>query len=156
MFVQISVFSIILYIWMSLVYFVIGIAFPASTALLSVYAIHVVLNTFWLFLVTGILSQYRYSLLTFYSGIISLIFTSLFVFWVYESFPTSSYSLFLFFWLTTTAYLIATLVHFWVSWAYGQLYIYSGADPLGNIFQNIKAEEQALEQAAEKALFRKK
>jgi hypothetical protein len=130
--------------------------YPSTTALLWVYAVHIMINAFGLIFLTWILSQYRYSLLTFYSSIISLVFSSITVFWIYTSFSTSSQILFLFMWLAATVYFVVTFFHFWIGWLYVKLYMFSWADPLGDVLHKVEAEEKSLEDLAEKSLFSKK
>lgn len=156
LYVQVSVYSVILYILMSIVYFTIGVLYPKTSALLAVYAFHIVLNTMGLFLLTGILSQYRYALLTFYSSIVSLIITGLVVFLIYISFSESARTIFLFMGLPPMTFLIATFSHFCIWWLYAELYASSGSDPLGDVLQKIQSDEKDLENQAEKYLFSKK
>ncbi len=155
-FVQVTVFSIILYICMSIVYFLIGSLFPSTSVMLWIYTIHVIMNAFWLLLLAGLLSQYRYSILTFYSSLISLLLSWVVIFWIYTLFSDSGKVLFLFMWLAATIYFIVTVIHFGVGWLYMKLYTLSWADPLWDVLRRIESEEKVLEKMAEKSLFSKK
>ncbi len=155
-FVQTTVFSIILFVCMSIVYFFIGSFFPSTIALLWVYAIHVLLNAFGILLLAWILSQYKYSLLTLYSSFIALIFSWIIIFWIYTAFSDSGKILFLFIGLASTVYLIVTVFHFGIGLLYIKLYTLSWADPLGDVLQRVETEERLLDKRAEESLFTKK
>lgn len=155
-FIQVSIFSIILYIIMALMYPMISSIFPWTQGILGVFAFHVLINVFWLILLTGILNQYRYSLLIFYSDFFALISTSIVVGWVYLHFSTSGSTLFILMTLAALSFLISTIIAFWILAAYYQLYRISGNDPIGNILANIENEEKRIEKEAEQSLLTKK
>ncbi len=155
LFIQTSVFSIILYIVMSMAYYLIGVYYPGRTTVVAIYAIHTLLNSSFLLILLSILSQYRYVLLAFYSGIISLVVTAIVVFLIFANFSQSAAMIFIFFGLSTTAYVMATLIYFWSSWIYLKLYSFSGSDLLGDVFASIEREERIREIEAEKLLFKK-
>lgn len=154
-FVQVSVFSIILYIVMSLVYFFVGSNFTWKSGVIGVYAFHTLINSFGILLIVSLLAHYRYSLLAFYASIVSLILTGLFVFFVYIGLSESGAMIFIFLGLTTTAYTLSTLFYYGFFWLYYQMYIYSGSDLLWDILSSIERDEKMLESDAEKALFKK-
>ncbi len=156
MFVQISIFSGILYVVMAGLYLIINTIYNSSTAILWAYAFHVVFNTFWLLLLTGIIAQYRYSLLIFYSNFISLILTGLIISWVYNSFTSSWNALFILMWIVTVCFFMSTFVTFLILWAYYQMYKTLWFDPLGNVFADIEKEEKDIEKQAENILLGKK
>ncbi|MBP9779020.1 hypothetical protein KBD33_00185 [Candidatus Gracilibacteria bacterium] len=155
LYLQVTVFSVVLYICMSIVYFFIGGITPSINLLLGIYVIHMLLNTFGLLLIIGIISQYRYSILTFYSSLISLIISGITVYGIYSMMGESSKSLYILTGLAATVYLIVTVLHFGIGWMYLQLHVWSGADPLGDILYKKEQEERELERMAEKTLFSK-
>lgn len=154
-FVQVSVFSIVLYIVMSVAYFFVGTNFPGKTGAIGIYAFHTLFNSFGLLLIVSLLSHYRYSLLAFYASIISLILTGLFVFFTYIGLSESGAMIFIFLGLTTLTATLSTLFYYGCFWIYYQLYVYSGSDILGDVLSRIENEEKILETQAEKALFKK-
>ena len=155
-YLQVSVYSVLLYIVMSIAYFSVGILFPKTSALLMVYAIHIIINMFGIFLLTGILSQYRYAILTFYSSIVSLVIMCVGTLYLSVYLGESSRILFLFIWFPSVIFFVGTGTHFLIGWIYHELYTLSGADPFGSLLRTIENEEKELERNAEKKLFIKK
>jgi hypothetical protein len=121
---QITWMSIILYILFIPIYLIItGISSDTPTVLIA-FSAHVILDTFALTLILGLISRYRYSLLTFYSSIISLIITTSVVVFVQTVFSSSdsSRALFLLFGLTIFAYTLSGSLSTLLSWIYYTLY----------------------------------
>ena len=57
--------------------------------------------------------------------------------------------------LAALGYFLSTFVAFGVQWMYYQMYVYSGFDPIGAVFQEIEQDEKNLEKLAEQQLFHK-
>jgi hypothetical protein len=128
---------------------------PGKSQIIYVYSIHTVLNTFGLILLAGILSQYRYSVLVFYSSLVSFIATGIIVLLISTEFSTSSSALFIFTGLASMSFFISSFVGFSIQWVYYQVYVSSGLDPLGDLFRHIEREERSFERAAEDLLLKK-
>jgi hypothetical protein len=128
---------------------------PGKSQIIYVYSIHTVLNTFGLILLAGILSQYRYSVLVFYSSLVSFIATGIIVLLISTEFSTSSSALFIFTGLASMSFFISSFVGFGIQWVYYQVYVSSGLDPLGDLFHHIEREERSFERAAEDLLLKK-
>ncbi|MFZ2256325.1 MAG: hypothetical protein WAW30_07395 [Patescibacteria group bacterium] len=150
---QVSVFSIILYICMAGVYLVVDMLPLEPGAILAVYVAHMIFDVFGLILVTGILSMYRYSLLVFYSTLISLLISALIPVFAFTAMGTSSNTLFIFMGFSALVFFIATFVTFGIQSFYYRIYTSSGYDPLGDVFHRIMEEEKLQEANAEKSLF---
>lgn len=153
LFMHVTVFSIILYICMAIVYWIVSSYSGNSTHLLLIYTSHIILDVFWLILITGILSIYRYSLLIFYASIISLLISFIIPVIAASSMNSSANTLFLFMWFSAIAFLIGTVVAYGILFAYYKLYNSTGYDPIGNVFERIYREEHDREKEAEKSLF---
>ncbi len=156
LFVQISVFSIILFMVMILLYPLVTGVIPWTRSVLGVFAFHVVFNVFWLILLTGILNQYRYSLLIFYADFFALISTSVIIGWIYVHFTTSGSTLFVLMALSALSFFVTTVIAFGILAWYYQLYLTSWSDPIGNTFASIEHEEKKIEKDVEETLLTKK
>jgi hypothetical protein len=155
LYVQVSIFSIILYICMAGVYIIID-ALPLDPgAILAVYVTHIIFDVFGLVLITGLLSMYRYSLLVFYASVASLLASGLIPVFAFTTMGTSSSTLFIFMVFSALAFAITTGVAFGILSIYYRIYTSSGYDPLGDVFGRILTEEQSLEKEAEAKLFSK-
>ena len=151
--VQVSVFSIVLYICMSWVYLIVDILPLEPQAILAVYVAHVIFDIFGLVLITGILSMYRYSILVFYASIIALLISGMIPVMAFTNMATSSNTLFIFMVFSALVFGITTFVTFWLLSLYYRIYTTSGYDPLGDVFHRIMEEEKLQEANAEKTLF---
>jgi hypothetical protein len=155
LYVQVSIFSIILYVCMAGVYVAVDMMPLDPGAILAVYTAHIIFDVFGLVLITGLLSMYRYSLLVFYSSMASLLASGLIPIFAFTSMGTSSSTLFIFMVFSALAFALTTIVAFGIQAIYYRIYISSGYDPLGDVFGRILAEEQAAEKQAEAKLFSK-
>ncbi len=156
---QITWMSMTLYVLFTPVYILMsGISTETPTILIA-FSAHVILNNFSLTLLIGLISQYRYSLLTFYASTISLILTASIVVLVQTQFTQSSSwrALFLLLGLTILTYTLSGVLSSLISWIYYMVYQSSWFDPIGNIFSQIENDERDIEkQATEKLVnFRK-
>lgn len=153
LFLQVSVFSIVLYICMAGVYLVVDMMPLEPGAILAVYVAHIIFDVFGLVLITGILSMYRYSILVFYASMASLLASGLIPVFAFTSMATSSNTLFIFMVFSSVAFTLTTFVAFGILSMYYRIYTSSGYDPLGDVFNRIVEEEKIQEANAEKSLF---
>lgn len=153
LFVQVSVFSIVLYVIMVLVYLVVWSTESYLWYMLVVYILHILVNTFWLLVLTGMLSVYRYVLLYIYGGLLALILSGLVAFVFYGAFSLSSQALFIFMLFGAVTFVMSTICVFWSLMLYSFFYKFSGSDPIGSVFGDIAREETQFEKQVEKTLF---
>lgn len=149
---QIAIMSIVLYIVFVPLYMMMSGASTGTSAILSVFSIHILVNVFSLELLIGLISQYRYSLLSLYSSIIAFLLTGITLFAIQTQFSSSSYTMFLLFGLTMLAYLLGGFISTLISWIYYLIYRSTGKDPIGTIFSRIEEEEREIEKQATEAL----
>ena len=144
--------SIILYIFFIPVYIVIASVSTEMRVILIAFSTHVVFNAFTLVLLMGVISRYRYSILTFYSSLISLLLTAMLVIYIQSLVSKSETSLFILLGLPILAYVLSGTICTTLSWIYYKIYQSSGSDPLGSVFGSIEQEERALENEAIRTL----
>ncbi|GAB0174681.1 MAG: hypothetical protein HHAS10_05600 [Candidatus Altimarinota bacterium] len=147
-FSQVMISSIILYIFFIPVYTVITTVSTEMRIILIAFSAHVVMNAFSLNLLMGIISRYRYSILSFYSSLISMLVTAMLVIYVQSLVSKSETSLFVLLGLPILAYVLSGVMTTAFSWIYYKIYQASGSDPLGSVFGRIEEEERALENEA--------
>ena len=151
-----SIFSIVLYIAIAPLYLIVNSVIIDGSGILIAYIAHVLLNIFGLEIIVSILSGYRYSLLSIYSSIVSLILTGSILFWIYASTSSdSSNALFVLLGLSMLAFVIAIFTTFFIRFCYYRIYIASGSDPIGDVFARVEQESKDIEKEAEKQLFAK-
>jgi hypothetical protein len=121
---QITWMSIILYILLMPVYMFISDLSMSIPSILMAFSTHVLLNTFFLTILIGIISQYRYSLLALYSSTIALILTAAIVvfFEIQVAHSGSSGALLLLLVLTIITYTLSGTLSSLFSWMYYRLY----------------------------------
>lgn len=107
-------------------------------------------NNFALTIILGLISQYRYALLTFYASLISLIITSSVVVAIESQVSNSSSSkaLFLLLGLTILTYTLSGTLAALISWIYYRMYQASGYDPIGAVYARIELDEREIERLA--------
>jgi hypothetical protein len=156
-FLHISVFSIILYIAIAPLYLIVGSSIMDGSGILIAYIAHILLNMFGLEIIASSLSGYRYSLLSLYSSIVSLILTGTLLFAIYQNTAssTSGNVLFILLGLSMLAFFIGTATTFFIRFCYYRWYLMSGSDPIGDVFTRIETEAHDRENEAEKRLFGK-
>ena len=147
-FSQVTIASIVLYVFFIPVYMVISTVSTELRIILIAFSTHVVVNSFTLTLLMGIISRYRYSILSFYASLIALLLTSMIVIYVQALVSKSETSLFVLLWLPILAYVLSGTISTLLSWGYYKIYQASWSDPLGSIFWRIEEEERALENEA--------
>lgn len=149
---QIAIMSIILYVFFAPVYLIISNLWLDSSTILIIFALHVILNAFCFQLIIGLTTQYRYILLTLYSGIASFLVTIIVVALAYVSFSVSSNALFLLLGLVIVVQTLGAMISGVIFWAYYRMYTVTGADPIGSIFARIEQEEKESERQATETL----
>ncbi len=153
LYVQVSVFTVLLYICMMPIYLIVSSQSGIETSnILYVYLVHILLTLFGLELLSGMITQYRYILLSFYANIISLILTSGLVFWFFKGASDSEAALFILMGISMIAFTLFTFLTFFIKYLYYTLYISTGKDMLGNVFWNIEEIEKASLKTVEKEL----
>jgi hypothetical protein len=145
---QIVIASILLYVLFIPVYSVISWVSTETRIILVAFSTHVVINAFVLTLVMGLISRYRYALLTLYASIIALLITAMVVIVLQSSLSRSENALFILMGLPIMAYTLSASVSTLLSWIYYRVYISTGSDPLGSVFARIEEEEKEIESAA--------
>ncbi len=145
---QIVTLSIILYIFFAPVYLIVSNLSLDPSIVLLAFSLHVLVNTFALQLLIGLIVHYRYALLTLYAAIASFLFTSIIMALAYTSFSNSSNALFLLLGLVIVAQTSGSLVSNGLASLYYQMYTITGYDPIGSIFSKIELEEKELEKQA--------
>ncbi len=155
-FLHVSVFSIILYITIAPLYLIVDSMIVGSSWLLIAYIVHILLNIFGVEIIISILSWYRYSLLSIYSSIVTLIITSSLLFLIYEKIGSqSSNALFVLLGLSMIAFFISIVINFFIRFCYYQFYISTGSDPIWDVFARIEQDDKDIEKEAERQLFKK-
>lgn len=151
-----SIFSIILYIAIAPLYLIVNSMVIDGSGILIAYIAHVLLNIFGLEIIVSIVSNYRYSLLSIYSSIVSFILTGSILFLIYtQTSSASSNALFVLLGLSMLAFVIAIFTTFFIRFCYYRLYIISGSDPIGDVFARVEQEAKNIEKEAEMKLFQK-
>lgn len=145
---QIATMSILLYIIFVPVYLFVSTADTDASSLYPAFSLHILLNVFTLELIIGLISQYRYSLLSLYASILSGVITALILFFLERDFAHSLYSLFLLFAFTSLAYTLAGFFVALLFWIYYRIYRATGYDPIGILFARIENEEKEEEKQA--------
>lgn len=120
--------SILLYVFFAPIYIIISGFSKVDSFILWVFASHILLGIFSFQLIISMISQYRYSILSLYTSIAALLFTTVLVFSVILFLPASISSLFVLCGLSVVAYFSFTLLSTVLSWLYYLLYVQTGFD----------------------------
>lgn len=141
---QITIFSIILYIFFAPVYLIVSNSY-AGIPILSVFSLHVMLSVFGFFIVISVVSQYRYVLLSVYASFAAFLFTG--IIWALYILPMnpSTQALVILIGLVMLAFMGNTFFVYTVGWAYSSFYKSTGLDPVGSVFSRIEKEEKDIE-----------
>lgn len=149
---QITVMSILLYIFFAPVYILISSMILDPSVILIAFSLHILFNTLCLQLVIGLTSQYRYALLALYSSILSFLISSLITVYAYMSFSDSSNAIFVLLGLVIIAQVSGAFFSNLVGFLYALFYKSTGYDPIGSVFARIEEEEKNIENEATKFL----
>jgi hypothetical protein len=149
---QVVITSIILYILVIPLYLVISSSSLDARLVLAAFAVHVVLSNYSLVLILGIISRYRYVILSFYASLIALFITSIVLIFIFSLFSESSTSLFLLLGLPILSLTLTSTISAVIFWIYSFFYQMSGSDPIGAIYGKIEEEEKLLEKEATASL----
>lgn len=153
-FVQVSIFSAILYIVILPFYISFASDSTNTNSLFFPYQIHILLNLFGFFILIGLISYYRYSILNFYASIISLVITGTILYFISRTFTVSGSAIFNLLWSIALSFFIFTVSSFSLIWAYRFFYNSLWIDPVWNVFDATRKDEIELEKEAEKALLK--
>ena len=137
------------YILMMPAYVIVG-AIPER--LMMVFAVQVLLSSLANVMISGIISRYRYSLLSVYSGFASVLLTFAVILFVFRDTSISEQILFLLAGLLVLVTTLSTGLRLLCEYLYSTWYRITGNDVLGATFSHIIEEEVSQEKAAEKAL----
>ncbi len=137
------------YILMMPAYVIVG-AVPER--LMVVFAVQVLLASLANAIISGIISRYRYSLLSLYSGFFAVILTFSAILLIFSGASISEQILFLLAGLLILVTTLTTALRLLCEYLYSTWYQITGNDILGATFTSIIEEESAAEKAAEKAL----
>ncbi len=125
---QIVIMSILLYIFFAPIYIIISGFAKEGSFILWVFSGHILLSIFSFQLIISMISQYRYSILSLYTSIAALLFTTVIAFSVILFSSASVSSLFVLCGLSVVSYFSFTLLSTILSWLYYILYVQTGSD----------------------------
>ncbi len=149
---QIVTMSIVLYVMFAPLYLIVARIAPEKNTILLAFSLHVLISLFTYELIVGLISHYRYSLLSLYASITSLLISALIVMSVVFGRADASVTLFILLTLTIMAYVVSHTVTALFLALYSLFYKNTGHDPLGTVFARIENDERELEEKATKSL----
>ena len=128
------------------------IAGDSVEMILSVFSIHILLSTFAFYLILGLVSHYRYSLLSVYASFMGLILSG--VIWVVAIRPLdpSTQAIAILIGLVILSFVGTTFCVYLTLFLYSSSYRSTGRDPLGNVFRTIEEDERRVEKTTEAQL----
>ncbi len=126
-----------------------------STMILMVYLVHVLFATFGIELILGLISQYRYALLSFYANISAIVLSGGIVLVLFASSKSTSTNLFILMGLSILTFFLTTVFVFIIKFLYYKYYTLTGNDPLGSVFFSIEEEERQAVIDAQNTLLQK-
>lgn len=139
---QISLFWILLYIFITPIYIYVWV-FSDSAYILMVFLIHVILLNFWTSILLEVLNNYRYVLLWIYWSFFWLFFSLLFTSFVLSIFSSTwTAQLFLLLSLLPLTNFIITFLKQTFELVYYNYNKYTNMDQLWDIFYQIEVEEK--------------
>ena len=144
-------YMVILYICMMPMYLMAPSA-SNTVAVLVAYLVHIMLAVFGLELILGIISQYRYVLLSFYANIAAMVISGGIIFTLFRASSASGSSLMILMGLSILAIFLSTTIIFVIKFLYYKYYTLTGNDPLGSLFYGIEVEEKQKVEAAQNTL----
>ena len=154
LFKHMMMYMVILYICLMPVYLLVASGIQHNAVLVA-YLVHIMLAIFGIELIVGVISQYRYVLLSFYANIAAMILTGGIVFILFAKASDSGASLFILMGLSIlTFFLSATFISV-IKFLYYKFYVLTGNDPLGSTFYGIEMEEKNLIENAKNTLLQK-
>lgn len=146
----VMMFFVILYIFVLPLYLMVE-----TGEILMVYLIHTLLSILGIELIAGVISQYRYILLSLYANLISVVSSGSLVFLISKNFGAEGKNLFIIMGLAIFTFFLSTVITFFIKWLYYRFYLLSGQDPLGGIFYEIERAEQQKVLDAQNSLLQK-
>lgn len=155
-FIHITVFMIILFVVMLPVYMIVWRMSVETATILLPYLIHILLAIFGIEIIISLISQYRYTLLSFYSNLFSIVTTGSLVFYIYSTTSNSKNALFILMGLSILGFVLSTVIIFAIKSFYYQYYKVTGNDPIGDMFLGFQQEDEEKIRSAQKTLLTKK
>lgn len=150
----ITVFMIVLYFSILPVYLLTAGAQETQTILLP-YLLHIMFAIFGIELLLGVISSYRYVILSFLSNVIGFMFSSSILLFLSQQTSASTTHIFVLMGLAALTFFVSTTIIFLVKFLYYKFYILTGNDPLGSVFADIEYQENLKLQNAKNSLFQK-
>jgi hypothetical protein len=138
---QISIFSIILYIFILPTYIYVFSIDNRLNYMIYVFALHILLNIFWSTMITEILSSYRYVLLWVYGSFIWFIATIFLSVLFFVKFSVWDTSLYILVWIIIVINFVTHFLRSLFEFLYYTLYSTTWTDNLWDIFYKIESEE---------------
>lgn len=150
-------YMVVLYICIMPIYLLTAGTATSNTGFILVpYFVHIILAIFGIELVLGIISQYRYVLLSFYANVAAMVISGGLVFILFsKSHDSSGASLFILMGLSTLAFFLSTTLICFIKFLYYKYYTITGNDPLGSLFFSIETEEKQKVELAKNSLLQK-
>ncbi len=155
-FLHVTAYMIVLFIVMMPVYLTVSSVSLDTSAVLFAYLIHILLGIFGIEIIASLISQYRYTILSFYANVSSLVISGGIIFLVYEKFSASGSALFVLMGLSVLGFVLSTLLVFLIKSIYYKYYMLTGTDPIGDMFLSIQEEEDQKIRDAKNQLLTKK
>ena len=148
---QISFFSVMAYMFFTPLYIYGGLA--AYENIMYIFICHVLVIVFWMSIILEVMNNYRYILIWIYGSFIGLFMSAILSVLVFTTFSWGTAKL-------MSLVLLLPLINFSLTFfkqlfelMYYQYYVMSGQDKLGDIFYQIKLEEEeVLKEEEEKNL----
>lgn len=154
LFKHMMIYMFILYIFLMPIYLLVSSAIHPNAVLVP-YLIHVILAVFGIEIVLGVISQYRYVLLSLYANIAAMVFSCGIVFLLFSKSSTSGTSLFILMGLSILVFFLSATLITTIKFLYYKFYSLTGNDPLGSIFYAIETEERQKVEMAKNNLLQK-
>ena len=148
---SIWIYNVILYVFMLPIY-VISISRIETEYMIYVFVLHSLLWVFWSILMTEILSQYKYLLLSVYASFIGLFTSSIIIILIFSWLKFWTSALTSLIWVLPLSLLLTHFFKILTEYAYYNLYLTTWTDFIGGIFDEVRREEEVLEKEAERDL----
>jgi hypothetical protein len=151
-FAQTFALSILIFILVAPLYVYVGARYPDR--LILVFTFHTLMSAFGVSLVSEILSNYRYALLSVYSSFAGFFAASAVSVAFFQNFTESDAALYSLVGAIIVVMVVTNALRLLAEFAYYQLYRATGLDPLGDVYARIENEERESLAKAERELTR--
>lgn len=153
-FKYITIFMIVLYFSILPVY-LLSAWNQETSAILLPYLLHIMFAIFGIELLLGVISSYRYVILSFFSNIIAFMISSSILLFLSKTGSSSTTHIFVLMGLAALTFFLSSTIIFLVKFLYYKFYTLTGNDPLGSVFADIEYQENLKLQNAKNSLFQK-